>query len=228
MDFSKSDRTIWRLNGYLIFLAAAGVIVVSFIVGYKLIRDITRVRPTQNLVNIREGSQKVDRMRLGYLHRLTGTDFFLAPLNGEQNIRKAYYSKESASTRNYLLLNPKQETSTWIDSGNDALYLRHFEQFDRINDAKHHKVTALLFEAVDRDSNSDGLLDSDDAKKIILVTLNNKKITAPLTAMDRLIAVEQTSPTEILLVYEKGAGTFQAQLDITERKISKPRQIRPQ
>ena len=105
MEENKFFKLVWRFNGLIISIAGLLAIVVLLFASYEIYKSTTRDRSTRNIVNIDEGEEIDEKWRYGQLNEVVGTNYFMLPLHSDQTFSRAYFSKSSYSTRNYLFIN---------------------------------------------------------------------------------------------------------------------------
>lgn len=226
LNLEKYDKFIWRVNGSLLLLACIGAILVCTIVGFKLLSEVLGTRQVHDVVNVDQNTKKEEYLRLGYFHSLKGTDLILIPLTSEQKYDASYYSKSAYSrARNYLVFNSKNKDSYWIWKSNAFLVLEETKIHNQIKEEKTQKARGLVFEFVDQDSNSDGVLDDKDKKSIQYFDLSSKKSVPVISQLDRSIGVQQTGDDEVLFFYSRSGKSYFKSLTVSSLSLSNEKEI---
>lgn len=211
------------MNGSLLLLACVGAILVCTIVGYKLLKDVFRTRQVHDIVNVDQNTKKEEYLRLGYFHSLKGTDLILIPLTSEQKYDASYYSKSAYSrARNYLVFNSRNKESYWIWKTNSFLVLQDTKIHDQVNE---EKTRGLVFEFVENDTNSNGVLDDNDQKSIQYFDLSSKKSIPVINQVDRSIGVQQTGDDEVLFFYSRAGKSYFRSLTVSSLSLSDEKEI---
>lgn len=226
MSMEKYDRIVWRINGSLLLLACIGAILISIVVGYKLLDDVFGRRHVHDIINVDQNTKKEEFLRIGYFEYLKGTPYILVPLSSEQTYNASYYSKSSHSrARNYMIFDSKNKSSYWIWKSNSALVLDTTKVFDQISDEKTQNTQGMLFEFVDANSNADSVLDENDQKSVQYHDLESKKTIAILEKVDRVVGVQQSDKDEVLLFYSRAGKSYFKTLNTTTFGISAETEI---
>lgn len=226
LNLEKYDKFIWRTNGTLLLLACIGAILVCTIVGYKLLSEVLGARQVHDIVNVDQNTKKEEHLRLGYFQSLKGTDLILIPLTSEQKYEATYYSKSAYSrARNYLVFNSSNKDSYWIWKSNEFLVLEDTKIHNQIKEEKTQKTRGLVFEFVDEDSNTDGVLDNKDKKSIQFFDLSSRKSVPVVSQVDRSIGVQQTGDDEVLFFYSRSGKSYFKSLAVSSLSLSDEKEI---
>lgn len=230
LNLEKYNKTIWRLNGIIILIASLGAIFFCLIVGYNLAQDIFRNREVHDIVNINEKTKNEEFLRLGYFTSLSGTSFFLVPLSSEESISESYYSKSSSSnSRNYLLFDSSSKESLWLFKNNESLILR-FETIKEKTltepEINKSKTIGLTFEVVNKDTNNDKRLSTQDLVDLVYFDLKTKKMIPLVVGIDRNIGSEQSQDDELLIFYSKNGKSYFKTFRISTMTASEEKEIK--
>lgn len=226
LNLEKYDKIVWRVNGSLLLLACIGAILVCSVVGYKLMIEVFGNRQVHDIVNVDQNTKKEEYLRLGYFHSLKGTDLILIPLTSEQKYEASYYSKSAYShARNYLVFNSTSKEGYWIWKSNSFLVLEDIKIHNQIKDEKTQKARGLVFEFVEKDSNTDNVLDGNDKKSIQYFDLATKKSVPVISQVDRSIGVQQTGDDEVLFFYSRTGKSFFRSLTVSSLALSDEKEI---
>lgn len=226
LNLEKYDKFVWRINGTLLLLACIGAILVCTIVGYKLLEEVFGTRQVHDIVNVDQNTKKEEYLRLGYFQSLKGTDLILIPLTSEQKFEASYYSKSTYSrARNYLVFNSNNKESYWIWKSNTSLILEETKIYNHIKEENTQKARGLVFEFVDEDSNTDGVLDDKDMKSIQYFDLSSRKSVAVISQVDRSIGVQQTGDDEVLFFYSRSGKSYFKSLAVSSLSLSDEKEI---
>ncbi len=214
MENSKFFRVVWKFNG--IVIALSGVLAVALLcIGlYEVVKDITRKRPTGDVVNI-EQNQEVDiNWYLGNINRITGHNIGVIPLTSDQKYSQDYYSKTANSERNYLFLNFDDDSQYWLFDHNNYLVMSFYKLRTDMYDDKEH-VQALAYELVKKDTNSDKRLTASDLITLAITNPDGSGYTEVLTGLERIIDKELINSSSLLVIFEKGGINYSAKINLS-------------
>lgn len=221
INFENYDKFVWRVNGTLLLFACVGAILVFTIFGYKLLQEVFGNRQVHDIVNVDQNTKKEEFLRLGSFYSLKGTELILIPLTSEQKYSSSYYSKSAYTrARNYLVFNSSNKESYWIWKNNSFLVLEDTKIHNQITEEKTQKTQGLVFELVENDSNSDGILDDKDQKSIQYFDLFSKKFVSIISEVDRSIGVQQITDNEVLFFYSRLGKSYFRSLAVSALTLS--------
>ena len=217
---------IWRANGTLLFLVGVCSILGIIVLGLSLVSDTFRKREVHDIVNVNPTTKKEEFLRLGYFQNLKGTELLLVPLTSEQKIDMEYYSKSAkASARNYLIFNNLTKESFWIWPSSQSMILETEIIHDQSIDEKYQKAVGLIFERVEKDTNSDGVLNNKDEKAIEYFDLSTNKLMTIHRGFDLSLGTQKNSANQILFFYMRDGKNYFQTLTIPTLAISAENEI---
>ena len=161
MEENKFFKLIWRFNGLVISVAGVLAIGVLLFAAYKLFQDVTRERTTRSIVNIEENSEIKENWRLGQFSEINDNKILMIPLHSDQSFDRAYFSKSSNSTRNYLFINTETSQEKWLFDHTNYL----IERSDKLRRGDYNSkepIIVILYQLVKLDSDHDNRLSSAD------------------------------------------------------------------
>lgn len=226
MTFDKYDKVIWRINGSILLLTCLGVLIVSTVVGYKLLKDVFGTRQVYDIVNVDENTKKQESLKLSYFQQLKGTDSILISLTSDQTYGTSYYSKSSSNQiRNYLLFNFKNKDSKWIWDSNAMLVLNETKIYNQTQNETTQMVKGLIFEIIEKDFNNDGLLNHQDMKSVQYYDLTSGKMISIVSQMDQSIGIQQTSDNQVSIFYYRSGKSYFKSLTVSSMAMTDETEI---
>lgn len=221
MNFDKYDKVIWRINGSILLITCVGVLVVSTVIGYKLLKDIFGTRYVHDLVNVNESTKKQESLKLSYFQQLKGTDLILISLTSDQTYGTSYYSKSSShQIRNYLLFNSTSKSGQWIWDSNAMLVLNETKIYNQTQREATQVAKGLIFEVIEKDFNGDGLLNHQDMKSVQYYDLTSGKMISIVSQMDQSIGIQQTSDDQVSIFYYRSGKSYFKSLTVSSMTLT--------
>lgn len=178
---------VWQFNALAIAaLSALGILVGSF-AAFHIARDLLRDRHVGGLARTAPDSATPDteggdaqvqdaRVSVGRFVRLSGTKFMWAPLELEQTYDLAIASKHATSTANHVFYDTANGQSHTVLQGNQQI-ITDFEAIRVPNVSVTEPPVLLLYEIIEKDTNGDGYLNRQDAKRMALAKPDGRQLT---------------------------------------------------
>lgn len=172
---------VWRFNA----LAIAAVSAITFFVGsyaaFQIARDLFhRPYQTSNAARVDADPANPPRsnteLSINPFSPIRGTDTLWAVISATQSYDYRYSSKEASSTRNFVFYDVKSGQSRKLLPADQSLILEHRELRD--GDHQSDKAPkALLFTIIEKDTNGDGVLNTQDGAAVALARPNGEGLT---------------------------------------------------
>ncbi|MCW8864610.1 MAG: hypothetical protein OQK22_06940 [Colwellia sp.] len=224
MEDNKFFKLIWRFNGLVI--SVAGVLALGLLVfaTYKLFQDVTRERTTRNIVNIENNTEIKESWRLGQFSELNDRKLLMIPLHSDQSFDRAYFSKSSNSTRNYLFINTETSEERWLF--NHTNYLIERSDKLRLGDYNSNEpIVAILYQLVMLDSDQDNRLSPDDLTTIAITKPDGSDYQELIKEVELIVDHTLLNKNELFLIYQKGGVSYSAVLNIDSRVLTNSHQL---
>lgn len=201
-------------------ISVAGILVIVLLafVAYKLIKDVTRERSTNNIVNIEENAEIKENWSLGAINKVKGTTVLQVPLSSDQKYSRSYYSKSTNSTRNYLFINTQTSEKYWLfDHANYLIEKR--ENIRKGGYSSKEPVKATMFHIVKIDSDTDNRLTTSDYITVAFTKSDGKGYFEVLSNVEKFISSELISDNELLMIYQVNNSYFSAIVNLENFSI---------
>ncbi|GEM_PF-940665 len=211
MQVRRVFTHIWRINAVIILLGGALAIVLLVAMLMLLAKEYLRTRYVSDVATTQLNEVKKTAMQLGDFEGFAGTPVLRAPLRRSQTYALDYalssVSKEAHSDINYLFFNPQSREAHWLRPNHTAIILRdeHFFGFgneDEDPEAKEKReVRLFLYQIVERDSNGDQRLTSEDEKTIAISAPSGQGYRVVAEAVAELYNSRFIAENRFLLLY---------------------------
>lgn len=218
MEENRFFTLIWRFNGLVIAVAGGLAIVLMAFVCYQLFEETTRQRNVTNVVNVEEHGAD-ETWELGYLSTISGSTYVVMPLNSEQDIARASFSKSSYSPRNYLFVDIESDNRSWLLPHTDFLFLDRKSITRARTPDSEAVVLAFLYVLVKSDSNGDGRLTENDARTLALSSPDGSNYTEVLSNLDEVLGTSHSGGTSIFVVYQRQGVAYTATINLSDFSI---------
>jgi hypothetical protein len=198
---NKFDRILWRINGILFLLT---IIFAIFLSAWGASQTFFRQPPHQRdaaIVNKPQGTDNKEFLHLGDAFRIKGTPFLRMPLRSEAEY-SSFKSGGGSRIRNYLYLNHTDLSSWWLFEGLNRL-ISQVHDLRAEAGGNDKPVIATLYEVISADTDGDRRLTTDDREAIYFSGPDGKKPIEIVPPTDGILSVEQITPTEVLIIYQR-------------------------
>ena len=224
MEENKFFKLVWRFNGLII--SVAGILAVGLLAfaTYKLFQDVTRERTTRNIVNIEENAEIKENWKLGQFSEINDGKILMLPLNSDQSFDRAYFSKSSNSTRNYLFINTDTSKEKWLFNHTDYL----IERSDRLRLGDYNSkepIVAILYQLVKLDSDHDNRLSAADLTTIAITNPDGSAYEELIKEVELIVDHTLLNKNELFLIYQKAGVSYSAVLNLNSRELTKNHQL---
>lgn len=154
MEDSKLFRHIWRFNAVIIALTGILGVVLTMSSLFFLFKELNRSRHRNGVANIDSSTNIEESFRFGKIIHIAGSSSFIIPLHSDQNFSLgSSVSKSTASTRNFLFTNVKNESSNWLLPNNQYLITDHNLVRPSDFSNRNEDVVTILYQVVKSDTN---------------------------------------------------------------------------
>jgi hypothetical protein len=231
---AKFYRSIWRFNA----LAIAAVSFLALFVGsygaFQIARDVFR-RPYEaaNVAHVppagetspgtgTDAEQRVStQLQFGRFSEIRGTPYVWAALDAKETYGFRTSYKEASSIRNYVFYDTVSGASRSLLPADTALITEAREiRRDERDDSM--PPVAMFFALIEKDSNGDGLLNSDDAMTLALARVDGTGLTRLDAAQGRALGdVTLTGAREMIVMADAGEGPVAHHIDLETFKVMK-------
>ncbi|MDC2887653.1 hypothetical protein [Psychrosphaera algicola] len=224
MEENKFFKLVWRFNGLII--SVAGILAVGLLAfaTYKLFQDVTRERTTRNIVNIEENAEIKENWKLGQFSEIDDGKILMLPLNSDQSFDRAYFSKSSNSTRNYLFINTDTSEEKWLFNHTDYL----IERSDKLRLGGYNSkepIVAILYQLVKLDSDHDNRLSASDLTTIAITNPDGSAYEELIKEVELIVDHTLLNKNELFLIYQKAGVSYSAVLNLNSRELTKSHQL---
>lgn len=224
MEENKFFKLVWRFNGLIISIA--GVLSVGLLAfgTYKLFQDVTRERTTRNIVNIEENAEIKENWKLGQFSEINNGSILMIPLHSDQSFNRAYFSKSSNSTRNYLFINTETSEERWLFNHTNFL----IERSDRLrlgDYSSKEPIVAILYQLVKLDSDHDNRLSAEDLTTIAITNPDGSAYEELIKEVELIVDHTLLNENELFLIYQKGGLSYSTVLNLSSRELTKNHQL---
>lgn len=200
-DTSRFFQFIWRVNALMIFGIAVLAGVLGLYAVYSIFKTETRDREVSDLLAVNPNVPQQDEVRLGYPVAVAGTQNLRIPLYREQKTDLSYYSKSSGDNMvNELFVNASSGQSKWLFAGKDRIILNQIQTLQQMR-SEQPVATSILYTLVDKDTNGDERLSTQDFTSIGYTAPDSGAYTPLLDNIEKLYAVEQVADDKVMILY---------------------------
>ncbi len=224
MEENKFFKLVWRFNGLVIAIAGLLAIAVLIFASFEIYKSTTRDRSTRNVVNIDEDTEIKEEWRYGQLTKISGTNHLMLPLHSEQSFNRAYFSKSSNSTRNYLFINTETSQKKWLFDHTDYL----IESTDRLGlggyDSKESTI-AILYNLVKIDSDHNGRLTAKDLNTVAITRADGSNYKELIKGVEFIVDQSLLNDKELLLIYQKNGISYTSTIDLVNLEIAENEEL---
>lgn len=199
-------------------VGTVGLLVLVY-VAIKICQDLTRTRHASEVINIAEEQIDTTNTSLGDFELVKGTSISRAPLYLHQEYAFSSGSKEARSTQNYLYYDSISREFYWLIPGNRGLILETKELPSREYGENAQRIRAVMYLIVDSDSDGDGKLTSNDAKKIGISDPIGKRFASLLSNVKQANGA-QLLKDSLLVFYTAEGSLHAAEIELATNKIA--------
>jgi hypothetical protein len=204
---------VWRVNAVLIFVVGVLAAVVLSALAYIFFKDAIRTRYVGNVANAALSEVETQIAELQPFQQIQGTGVLRAALNIRQTYSLGSGSKEAIFTRNYLYFDVSTRSAYWLKATTDGLILQVYDLPGSPYGQNQSETTAVVYVAVERDSDGDHRLSDSDIKRIAVSDSKGKNYRVVVDRADRLNDARLLRPDRLLILYSLGSKLTAVELD---------------
>jgi hypothetical protein len=204
MSTTRLFRNIWRVNAVIIFGAGMLALLVGGIAAYYMLKEVTRGRAVDAVVNTETGQHIDQTTTLGTPQEIAGHPWLLVPLESDQHYEEVYFSKDTSAIRNYAFVSRSLETR-WLYPHSRFLIVDATRLPREDYDGESNPTSLVSFEVVRQDTNGDRRLTPEDASSLVFTRPDGSGVTTVLDDVNVLVS-EQVMGEEILVIYKDRDG----------------------
>lgn len=229
MRFSleKLDKIFLRATGIVVLIAAFVIIMIALFIGYQIIKDMRRSRNDVALVRVDEKTKEKVFFNLGYAQNLKGGRFIKIDLNsmGDRKAAISYSSGMNHRNINQLIVDTEKKDQFWVFEKNPGL-LGYIETVtDKVGDHQGGNSLGLIIEVYEKDSNSNGQVDSDDDVKVIYYDLIKRQSSNVIERADKMVSRVQLNANEFLFLFNRDKKSHSAIYNIPAGRLENEKQV---
>jgi hypothetical protein len=204
MKTTRLFRNIWRVNAVIIFGAGVLALLVGGIAAYYMLKEVTRERTVDAVVNTETGGHIDQSIALGTPTEIAGHPWLLVPLESDQRYDQAYFSKDASAARNYAFVSRSLETR-WLYPHSRFLIVDATRLPREDYDGESNPTALVSFEVVRQDTNGDRRLTPEDACSLVFTRPDGTGVTAVLENVSAVVSQELMGE-DILVIYQDRDG----------------------
>lgn len=204
MKTTRLFRNIWRANAVIIFGAGMLALALSVIAAFYMLKEMTRERAVDAVVNSDNGRNIEQSIALGRAIQIAGHPWLLVPLESDQHYDQVYFSKDANATRNYAFLSGSLQMR-WLYPHSRFLIV-DANQLPGGDYDNESKATALVsFEVVQQDTDGNHRLTPQDSSSLVFTRPDGTGATPVLENVSDVLSQELMGE-EILVIYQDRDG----------------------
>lgn len=224
-------RAIWRFNALTIAAVSALGLFIGSYAAFQIARDvfyrpyqahdIARVEPQDGTTGPGTPAPKIRTdLSVNRFSHIRGTDTVWAQLSATQSYDYKYSSKEASSTRNVIFYDLKTGQSRKLLPDDDRIVIETNELRD--DDPQALKPPkALLFSLIEKDTNADGVLNTEDGVTIVLTRPNGEGLTRIEEARGSFKGEMLVSGSDnLVLMFEKDGQIKALHISLSSFKVT--------
>jgi hypothetical protein len=220
LSMSHRPDPIHLVNKVTVFVGGLLLIGLMGYVADRIYKFSTRDRSATNILvtDTTNSNVKTTKVGLGSFEIVEGTPYLLAPIITEQESDRGYYSKETVSPTNYLILNVKDKSAIRLAPKNNALFIQARKIGQNNKDGKLVKTLGIWYAVVKADTDGNKRLTPEDRQTIAMSDVSGANYTEVIPKVDRLLNTFQINQTNLLMIYESEGKNFATELDLSQQK----------
>lgn len=204
MKTTRLFRNVWRANAVIIFGAGVVVLILGLIAGYYMLREMTRERVVETVIDTDKSERIEQSFGLGAATQIAGHPWLLVPMESDQHYDRGSFSKDASSVRNYAFVSGLLETR-WLYPHSRFLII-DATQLPRGDYEGESNATRLVsFEVVQQDTDGDKRLTSADASDLVFSRPDGTGVTTVLESVTQIVSQELMGE-EVVVVYKDRDG----------------------
>lgn len=223
MEENRFFKFVWRFNGLALMIAGILAIGLLLVAGFIMIKEMSRNDIPTNIINVQQETNSTEILELGHLRSIQGSSCVVVSLTSEPKGQSKSFgsSYSSSSVKNYLFINNKNNTQSWLFKDNKFLiHSMSFLPEDEYN-KNDQDVEAILYRIVKDDSNNDKSLSRRDLQTIALSLPDGTKYREVIDGIDNFIGQKLIEKDILLIMYQKKGIGFFTKINIKTLSVSK-------
>lgn len=204
MRTTRLFKNIWRVNAVVILGAGVVALLVGGIAAYYMLREVTRERAVDAVVNTETGQYIDQSTTLGTPQEIAGHPWLLVPLESDQHYDQAYFSKDTTAVRNYAFVSRSLETR-WLYSHSRFLIVDATRLPREDYEGEANATSLVSFEVVQQDTDGDRRLTPEDLSSLVFTRPDGTGVTTILENVSEVVS-EELMGEEILVIYQDRDG----------------------
>ncbi len=225
-DDNRFFKFLWRLNALLIaFFAVLGLLVGTYVL-YEIVKDKTRNRSVQNVVNLAPDAVEEEKFVLGVPQEVEGSDYLKIPLNRVQNYGMEYYSKSADSEVNLMFFNIKDGSSRWLMPANAQLILSDQMLFDTVKSSDRpwekndvvREPLRIIYRVIEHDSDANGRMSAGDKISVFTSNIDGTGYSPLVESADKILMTNQTTDEQFMVMYNKDGQSLYQVFSVRDAK----------
>ncbi|MBA4502417.1 hypothetical protein [Marinobacterium marinum] len=224
MEENRFFKLVWRFNGLVIMIAGLLAVMTLLFVAYQVFNELTKERAVHNIVNVDEGADAEDILRLGYFEQPNSDKVLMIPVQVDQSYDQDYFSKSATSTRNYLFVNTESGEKKWLFK--HANYLIASARKVRLSDdAADESAVAIVYQVVKEDSDQDGRLSASDLSVIAITAPDGSDYQEVVEGVEFMTDHALMGTQDLFLIYRKAGVLYSLLFDLEQREIRESQKL---
>ena len=219
MEQNRFFQGLWRFNAVVISLVGILAVLVMCMVLWKIVKDATRSREVDNIVQVEQPEQAERFLRLGNMDKVEGHSIVKVPLYTDQTFNRDYFSKNSTSIVNYLFIDAQSKAKHWLlDESGQLIKSTDELRFGGYNSKQ--PAVAIMYQVVKLDSNGDNLLTRSDQSSIAFSKPDGHGYKEVLVGLETFLGSEMLNSNTVMLMFEKGGQAHVAEVDLMTFEVT--------
>lgn len=219
-------RNLWRFNALIIAAVALMALAYGVLIGLFLVRDFVRPRHVASIApagttehHEKAASQReAPNLSVQNFHPINGHDVMWAPLYSRDTLSATYYSKEATNTRDYLFYEMATGQFRRLIDRDYALassitFLTKSTNPSKLNaipGLSSQTTLALLVTYIDKDTNGDGRISTQDRKTVAMAGPTGLGLRIIASDVTEFLGSNIDADGNAVVILSKSPGTVRA------------------
>ncbi len=231
MKTKKIFKWVWNINGAMIlgmtFFVVGEMLVNNFFIEEAYTEEI-------ETLDLAEDLQGIENWNLGYPQAISGSDFYYLPLesdnkevkieqkiSGLYGIVDDYYTTRS---KNVIFINNKSNESHWLFDSVEQIIVNMLTLDARLAD-QPLITKAIYYEVLNSDSNSDGIVDTNDKLTFSLTKNDGSNYKEIISGYNRIIKADLNASNNLFVLYVNNNEVFSMIIELENFSIISQTQL---